>query len=1018
MDEAMEIVDELEEKVYFSDSRDHKIVYINRRLKEYLGSEEYVEYMEKPEEKLLNDHPGILSCHIDELVNLEWFIGIGEDGSKHLWENHADVPETCEADCERKYQMNIVFDARDVEEKEPFDYYRKGAKIISECLNRGSSMEDPETSIQYLLELFGKTFGCDRSYIFEIDDQFVHNTYEWCDHGVACQQHILQKLREEDIRWWMQCIEKEKQVIIKNLDDIRTVSPIAYSFLKPQCIESLAVAALMRGDRMIGFWGVDNPSYDSIERFVPLLKIVGSFLCSLIRYRNYQKELQESRYRDSLTGAYNRAALFEFFKSAHHIKTAAVIYCDIVQLKKNNGMTGSVAGDKRICECYRFICNELNSDRVYRVSGDEFAVLFTNVSEDAFMRQVSYLKNRIQDEQMNIVIGHTWTDQAPVDPDRILSSAEREMFDEVYGNYVRDKGTIPAEQEDVNELSDAEFVEKEDVFYSFLKKSHFDLELLFRSMVKENTTSYFYFGDLQKNVFYISDNLRDDFGFQSNIVPRFLTAWEYRITSYNAKEMYRKDHEMMLKEKRNVHSLRYRVRDITGKSMWIRCYGIMTWNEDRTQPLFFSGRITHQDAEFVVDPVTSFPNTSVMLKKLKSVSEDGGEVRTIGFSFNNITEINNTKGRSYSDYMMRMIAEELINSLSSKMTFYRLNGMRVVAVLENSCTDSIDDLVETIRDIISKWYKTMGVSVHQTCSFGVMVYRKDLFSPEDYLEQIVALIKLAKHEGILKYEEDTGDNVTKVKRMSGLALALNRDVLSGMKNFRVVIQPVMSGSGDRVVGGEALLRWNCDGEEISPSVFIPILEKMNMIQIVGRWVFEQTVSLCRRLCAYRHEFHLAFNVSMQQISDEGFAAYMKEILEKYQMNGSRLIVEMTEDFMDEHPEKLYEFVEACKNMGMKIALDDFGNGYSSLRRLLQYPSGIIKLDKSLLREMMESDAKKNFIASIVYACHRFGKRVCMEGVETREQNEMIKDAGCDMIQGFYYYYPLEIEEILQLVATL
>ena len=1014
MEEAMGVMDELEEKMYISGIRDHKIVYINRQLREYLGTEAYTEYMGETDEKLLADYPHLSFCYIDELVNLEWFL----DGDRH-WngkKNLKSVSEECAENNGRKYRLSIVCDASSGEEKIPFDYYQKGKMIISECLNSVSSMNDPEVSVQHLLELFGKTFCCDRSYVFEIDGPYVHNTYEWCDSGVSCQQQILQKLQEPDIRWWMQCIEEEKQIVIKNLEDIRNVSPVAYSFLKPQGIKSLAVTALLQGDRTIGFWGVDNPSCGRIDRFAPLLKIVGNFISSLIRNRNYLKEIEEIKYRDSLTGAYNRAALFECFENMHRIATAAVIYCDIIQLKKNNGMTGSVAGDKRLCECYKFICNELNSDGVYRVSGDEFAVLFTDVSEASFMRQVSYLKKRIDEEHMDIAIGHAWTDQTPIDLDLILAGAEKEMFDEAYGNYVWDKKKVLTEH--IRKISDEDSRGKEDAFYNFMKKSHFDMELLFRSMVQENTTSYFYFGDLRKNLFYISDNLRDDFGFQSNIVPRFLTAWEYRITSDNAKEMYRKDHEIMLKEKRNVHSLRYRVRDISGKSMWVRCYGIMTWNEDRTIPLFFSGRITHQDSEFVVDPVTSFPSTPVMLQKLKTMCSDLEEIRTIGFSFNNITEINNTKGRAYSDYMMRMIAEELVNSLSSKMTFYRLNGMRFVAVLEESCTDDIDELVETIRNIISKWYKAMGISVHQACSFGVMLYQKEFCSPEDYLEQMVALIKLAKHEGVLRYEEYSGDNIEKVKRISSLALALNRDVLNGMKNFRVVVQPIMSENGCKIAGGEVLLRWNYEGEEISPSVFIPVLEKMNIIQIVGRWVFEQAVSVCRRLCSYKSEFRLAFNVSVQQISEGGFTKYMTETLKKYHMTGEHLIAEMTEDFMDEQPEKLYDFVKECKNMGIVVALDDFGNGYSSLRRLLQYPSGVIKLDKSLLREMMESEEKKNFIASIVYACHRFGKKVCMEGVETEEQNSMIKEAGCDMMQGYYYYRPLEIEDVLQLVATL
>ena len=110
------------------------------------------------------------------------------------------------------------------------------------------------------------------------------------------------------------------------------------------------------------------------------------------------------------------------------------------------------------------------------------------------------------------------------------------------------------------------------------------------------------------------------------------------------------------------------------------------------------------------------------------------------------------------------------------------------------------------------------------------------------------------------------------------------------------------------------------------------------------------------------------------------------------------------------------FVSACKKLGLLIALDDFGSGYSSLRMILQYPYSIIKLDRSLVEEMTESEQKMNFIRSIVYACHQFGKTVCMEGVERMEQKEIILDVGCDLIQGYYYYRPMELPELYNLLG--
>lgn len=171
-----------------------------------------------------------------------------------------------------------------------------------------------------------------------------------------------------------------------------------------------------------------------------------------------------------------------------------------------------------------------------------------------------------------------------------------------------------------------------------------------------------------------------------------------------------------------------------------------------------------------------------------------------------------------------------------------------------------------------------------------------------------------------------------------------------------------------------------------------------------------------RLHAYDPAFYLTFNVSLHQLSDPKLLGFMGETLEKYHLKGSSLVAELTESCLDEQPERLVCFLNECEKLGIYIALDDFGSGYSSLRMLLQYPCSIIKLDRSLVLEVTESEAKMNFIRSIVYACHQFGKTVCIEGVEREDQNEIILNTGCDLIQGYYYYHPMELGDVYRLVS--
>ena len=148
---------------------------------------------------------------------------------------------------------------------------------------------------------------------------------------------------------------------------------------------------------------------------------------------------------------------------------------------------------------------------------------------------------------------------------------------------------------------------------------------------------------------------------------------------------------------------------------------------------------------------------------------------------------------------------------------------------------------------------------------------------------------------------------------------------------------------------------------------------------------------------------------------QGSPMMREETLKKYNFSGKHLVLEMTETHYDEAPAKVRQFVENCRELGIRVAIDDFGDGYASLAFLIKYPAAVVKLDRSLINEMAASDDNINFIASIVYACHRFGKKVCAEGVETEKEFEILKDSGCDLIQGYYFYKPLELNDFYELL---
>lgn len=1023
MENIWEFFEELDEMVYVSDVETHELVYMNRHLRNALGYRSQTEYIGKKCYRVLQGSNAPCSFCTNQQLESGKFVSWTHRNP--VLNKRFLVKDSLLNIHGRKYRIEIAIDANsDSSCKSPY-YYARSETILNECMQQMFSNANPEETIQNMLSYIGKTFSCDRAYIFELyDNQTTSNTYEWCSENVTPQKEFLQNVSVSAIDWWLSLFADNEVTVISDLEEIRTVYPESYAILKPQDVHSLAAGPIKVDGKIIGFIGVDNPDSQMIPLITPLLNVLGYFTSTLLKRRDLLSRLHELSYHDQLTGALNRHALSERYGDLK-MDSVGVIYCDITGLKKVNDSQGHEAGDRLICHCCELLQEAADTNMVYRTGGDEFIALYPNCTEAQFYENVHRLHRKIQEDLCHIAVGYVWSNTQPLNLENLITQADQVMYQDKR-DYYRENSCRPGvdrrqssrdSRQPGQERRNSALQTIETPFQSFLAEATCDIEALFRSVSQDNNSSYFYLGDMQKDLFFISDNMKEDFGFQQNLISGLLQQWSKRISTPEFQDLFWQDISSMLREKRTIHDLRYQVRDVNGNNLWVRCYGILKWNQDKTNPLFFSGRVTHQDNNFVVDSVTNFPREHASFQQLEELRKLGEHVLVIGFSLNGFTEINNTKGRAYGDRLFKKVADALMEKLFWKMSFFRLEGMRCMALVNSVCVDEGQDaLVDEIRAVIQKCYTSLGVSVQNFCSFGIMEYPNGTMTPDDLVENLVSLIRVSKQDAKRDYVDYSAPNIQRVKQMSNMVLELSQNVANQMEHFRIVIQPVVSAGDGVVIGGEVLLRWTFKGQDISPATFIPILEKNNLIQTVGRWVFEQTAATCVRLQSLDPSFYLTFNVSLYQLSDPLLLPFMQETLEKYRLNGSSLVAELTESCLDEQPEKLASFVKACQKLGLSIALDDFGSGYSSLRMLLQYPSSIIKLDRSLVQEVTSSEAKMQFIRSIVFACHQFGKTVCMEGVEHADQNEIILNTGCDMIQGYYYHRPMELSQVYRLVG--
>lgn len=1019
MNETWKFFDEMDEMVYVSDIETNELVYMNRHLLEALGFEPGIKYQGKLCYEVLQGRHA--PCPFCNNLKLQEGKFISWTHKNPILNKRFLIKDSMILSQGRKYRIEIAIDAdSEIACYTPYFYTRNEA-ILNECLQQIFSTTNPEESIEQLMVYIANVFGCDRAYIFEIKEKiYASNTYEWCAESVIPQKELLQNVPLSSIDWWMDLFAENQVTVIENLENIRNLYPESYAVLKPQNITSLVAGPIKADGQIIGFLGVDNPDKQRMPLVEPFLNVIGYFVSSLLRRRDLLDRLNELSYHDQLTGALNRNALAEYYNQMP-MKTVGVVYCDITGLKSVNDSLGHAAGDRMICHCYEMIKNSIKSEKIYRTGGDEFIALCPDCSEKEFRNMVSDLQESIQRDEHHMALGYAWCDDSVLNLEDTIAQADKVMYEDkrIYYQKYSQKFGVERRQSRRIPKGDGFMNPSASSFQKFLDMAYCNAEAFFNSISEDNRSSYFYFGDMQKNLFYISDNMRDDFGFQDNIVADLLALWAKRISTPELREIYWRDIFDMQEKKRVIHDLQYRVRDVKGNHKWIRCYGHMLWNEERSLPLFFSGRISCQDSQFVVDPITTLPRENASFGELNRLRMDRLKTRIIGFALNGVTELNSTKGRPYGNRLLRKVVDALMDNLSSKASFYRLEGARCMAVIDPAyAQEDCEDLVSQIRDIIKSCYVGMEIPIPNVCSFGLMEYPCENLMPEDVVETIQSLIRLAKQEPEQNYIDYSEGNIQRIKESSNMMLKLGEDIMHNMRNFRIMVQPIVSAEDKRILGGEVLLRWNFMGEDVSPEIFIPYLEKDNNIHLVGRWVFEQAVCTCVRIHVYDPNFFLTFNISLYQLSDDGLLAFMDETLKKYNLDGSRLVAELTESCLDERPEKLIHFADECQKMGIRIALDDFGSGYSSLRMMLQYPSSIIKIDRSLIHEVMDSKEKMSFMRSIIFACHQFGKIVCIEGIEKEEQNKIVVDLGCDMLQGFFYYRPMELGDIYPLLGEI
>ncbi|MBO7121760.1 MAG: EAL domain-containing protein [Treponema sp.] len=429
---------------------------------------------------------------------------------------------------------------------------------------------------------------------------------------------------------------------------------------------------------------------------------------------------------------------------------------------------------------------------------------------------------------------------------------------------------------------------------------------------------------------------------------------------------------------------------------------------------------TRLRSQAVMDRLTGLPNRYACAEMAEKFISKSVKFAVVSIDLDNFKGINDTMGHETGDQVIVEIANRWKALADSRRTntrefLARLSGDDFYLIVWNyRSSQDILDTINCYKAELERKITINGCDYFMTAGFGYAEFPEDA----DSSVSILACASTAMHEAKRRGGEKSVVRFSVNHLRTAKNLELERKIRAALDNDLIFfqLQPQFDTSR-KLRGFEALARMkDADGSLISPADFIPVAEKMGLVDKIDALVFSKAAKFLAGLMANTGKgIILCINVSVRHLMKNNFVEELKGIIASTGILPNNLEIDITESIMIESAEKALECIRQVKEMGVNVAIDDFGTGYSSLSYLNKFPADILKIDKSFIDVMNTSEASKKYVATIISLGHLLNLKVVAEGVETADQLETLESIGCDYIQGFLWGRPLSPEDAAQLL---
>ncbi len=713
--------------------------------------------------------------------------------------------------------------------------------------------------------------------------------------------------------------------------------------------------------------------------------------------------------RDELTHTKNTTAYHETEKElqrliAEHGGAFGMVVCDINELKVINDTEGHRAGDDYIRAACLMICRVFHHSPVYRIGGDEFAVVLRGQDYDNREYLLASLKRQAE---KNLRIGEGAVlacGMAEYEPE--TDRTVRDVFN-------RADSRMYAHKTHMKELKlrqEARTLKEREEILPITEERRMKLDTLYKAFEVVSEGTYVYLCDMKYDFSRWSKAAVDLYGLPAEYMYGAGDIWETHIHPED-RDAYHRGIADIFAGNAAAHDVQYRARRLTGEYDVCTCRGVVI-RDVTGEPDYFAGTIRNHGVMGHIDSLTGLRNQYGFFEDLDVYLKRNTEVSVVLLGISRFSEINEMYGYQFGNRVLQRFGRNLFDTVGNTGHTYRIDGTKFAVISSTLTVAEIGGKYDAFRTYLHENFQAEGRAMLLNLQCGALRVENcdiDIRTVYSCLNFAYEESKTRRRGELVEFRSDlTEDSQHRLEQLH----EIRASVVRGFEGFYLMYQPVVDAKTERMIGAEALLRWTGPGSRtVPPDDFIPVLEADPIFPELGEWILREALRAVRPMLESMPDFVINVNLSYTQMDKPDFADSVLSILEEEKYPPENLCLEVTERCRLLDMELLKNVIIKLKSSGIRMALDDFGTGFSSVGIMREIPFDTIKIDRSFAEKIGESEANRKVVQGITGLAASFGAEVCAEGIETREMRDILQHFSVRSFQGYYYSEPLPPEQI-------